>query len=170
MRKPLGTIEEEAAACLAAWAGHGVGAWAKNFHHQTLIETLPELPEVRIAFFLSNKPKVERARRLREFRPWVGEIPEKLARAGAEYVRTWAEYVRTRAEHDRARAEYVRTRAEHDRARAEYDHAWAEYDQARAECARARAECRDELEAQHKITFPDSMWDGETIFGEGREK
>ena len=140
----LGTIAAEAKACRAAFANSKVGDAAWCLHHERLIETLTEPAEARIAFILSDKPKAEQARRLREFRPVLGPLPEPYARASAEYVRASAEY-------DRAWAEY-------DRASAEYDGAWAEYDGAMAETMPA-------FEAQHRAECPDSTWNGRSIVG-----
>jgi len=147
----LGTIAAEAKACRAAFADSKVGDAVWCVHHETLIETLTEPPENRIAFILSDKPKGEQARRLREFRPVLGPLPEPYSRAEAEYDRAWAEY-------DRARVEYARAYAEYERLGAEYLRAGAEY-------ARARAEYLAALEVQHRAEYPDSTWNGTTIFG-----
>ena len=63
------SIPEEATACRAAWAGVPVGAMAWHCHHEMLAERLYEPADVRISFILTNKPKHERALRLRLFRP-----------------------------------------------------------------------------------------------------
>jgi len=141
----LGTIPAEAAACRSAFADSTVGDAAWCLHHEKLIETLTEPAAVRIAFILKYKPEAEQARRLREFRPVLGPLP--------------AEYVRARAEDDRARAEYVR-------AQAEYDRVWAEYVRAQAEYDRALTKAMPALEAQHREEYPDSTWNGQSIFGE----
>src|SRR3989304_5015038 len=128
----LGPIAAEAKACRAAFADSKVGDAVWCVHHETLIETLTEPPENRIAFILSDKPKGEQARRLREFRPVLGPLPEPYSRAEAEYDRAWAEYERLGAESLRAGAEY----------------------------ARARAEYLAALEVQHRAEYPDSTWNG----------
>jgi len=65
----LGTIEEEAAACRAAFAAVQVGDWALFCHHNIIVEQLREPPENRISYILSEKPKNEQAARLHWFRP-----------------------------------------------------------------------------------------------------
>jgi len=149
----LGTVRAEAKACRAAFADSKVGDAVWCLHHQRLIETLIETPiepaEDRIAYILSKKPKAERARRLREFRPVLGPLPEPFDRARTEYEEAWAEYDRACA---RSSAEYVRAVAEYDRAKAEY--------------VRARAEAMPALEAQHRAEYPGSTWNGQSIFGE----
>jgi hypothetical protein len=65
----LGTIEEEAAACRARWAGHGIGTLAAHLHHGIPFELLKEPAERRIAFILSEKAEDEHALRLRCFAP-----------------------------------------------------------------------------------------------------
>jgi hypothetical protein len=67
--KELGTIEEEAAACRAAFVGVEVGAPVWCCHHEMLYERLTDPAEDRIKFILYNKEAGEQARRLREFRP-----------------------------------------------------------------------------------------------------
>ena len=138
----LGTVRAEAKACRAAFADSKVGDAVWCLHHQRLIETLIETPiepaEDRIAYILSKKPKAERARRLREFRPVLGPLPEPFDRARTEYEEAWAEYVRT----------------------------WAESGQALAEYRRALTEFQPALEAQHRAEYPGSTWNGQSIFGE----
>ena len=82
--KELGTIEQEAADCRAAFANSKVGDAVWLCHHGMLCEPLSELPENRIAYILSEKSSNEQARRLREFRPVRGKLPAELAKARAE--------------------------------------------------------------------------------------
>ena len=120
----LHSTRVEAVACRAAFADSKVGDAVWCLHHEKLIETLTEPAVARIAYILSEKPKAERARRLREFRPVMGPLPE---------------YNRAKAEYDRT--EYDRTWAAYNRTWAEFDRAWAEYGAALE--AQHRAECPD---------------------------
>ena len=66
---PLGTIEEEAAACRAAWAECPGATHGAHIHHEVACEELTEPIENRIAYILAEKPDRERAIRLRLMRP-----------------------------------------------------------------------------------------------------
>ena len=62
-------IAKEAAACRAAWAAMPGATAGVHIHHETVVESLTEPIENRIAYILSNKPKKEQALRLRLMRP-----------------------------------------------------------------------------------------------------
>jgi len=155
----LGTIRAEAKACRAAFADSQVGDAVWCLHHDTLMEWLTEPAKKRIAYILSDKPKPERARRLREFRLVKGPLPKPFVRAGAELSRAWVEYGRAWAAYDRTGVEYDLTGAAYVRARAAYDRARAAYD-------RTGVEALPALEAQHRAEYPDSTWNGRSIFGD----
>jgi hypothetical protein len=89
--KELGTIEQEAEDCRAAFANSKVGDAVWLCHHEVLCEPLSELPENRISYILSSKSRNEQARRLREFRPVRGKLPAELDKAGAEWDKASAE-------------------------------------------------------------------------------
>src|SRR5574337_766887 len=65
----LGTIDEEAAACRAAWAAMPDAKYGVHIHHKELAEPVSAPIENRITYILSNKPENERALRLRLMRP-----------------------------------------------------------------------------------------------------
>src|SRR5574337_90762 len=65
----LGTIEDEAYACRAAWAAMPDAEYGVHIHHGFLAEDLSEPIENRINYILSDKPENERALRLRLMRP-----------------------------------------------------------------------------------------------------
>ena len=152
------TITEEAAACRDAFKGVADNAAVWLCHHEVLTERLAEPAENRIAYILSDKPEHEQALRLRLFRP----APE-LEAAYAEYRRVkgpaYAEYQRVNglayAEYQRVRgpayAEYVRVNGL----------AWAEY--VRVEGA-ALADRNATAAKLYVVRFPDSPWNGKTIF------
>ena len=166
---PLRSIDEEAAACRAAFAAMPEAKYAVHLHHEEPVESLNEPAENRIRYILEEKPKEERALRLRLFRPVTGpayaEYQRVRAPAEAEYRRVrapayaeyqlvcapaWAEYQRVRAA---AWAEYQRvcdiTWAEYERVRAP---AWVEYQRV---CDTAHA----------ALCVPGCPFDGKSIFG-----
>ena len=95
MNTPLGTIEEEAAACRAAWAANPA-KWGWHIHHDTLCEELAYPIEDRIGYILTQKPKTERALRLRLMRPAPTMAPiwktyaDAMAPIRKTYVDAWA--------------------------------------------------------------------------------
>ena len=105
--KELGTIEQEAADCRAAFANSKVGDAVWLCHHEILCEPLSELPENRIAYILSEKSSNEQARRLREFRPVRGKLPAEWNKALAEWDKALAEWDKARAEWNKALAEFM---------------------------------------------------------------
>ena len=133
---PLLSIDEEAAACRAAFAAIPDAKCAVHLHHEEPVEALNEPAENRIHYILAEKPVAERALRLRLFRPVT-------APALAEYQRVsdpaWAEYERVNAA---ALAEYERVR-----------------DTALAECQRVSAP------AHAAFCVPGCPFDGKSIFG-----
>jgi hypothetical protein len=143
----LKTIAEEAADCRTAFAGVKVGSPVWLVHHTILCELLTEPAEDRIAYILSDKPEGEQARRLREFRP----MSNVCATAWAEYdkVRTnvWAEYEKVR---DTPCAEY-----------------WRACRTALAELDKVRVTDFAEFHRLHMAEYPNSTWNGNTIFPKG---
>ena len=100
------SIDQEEALCRAAFEAHPEATFAWCRGHLSLIDPLsPQGWEGRITTILTVKPKREQARRLHEFRPVIGELPEALVRARAEVDRARAEVDRARAEYDRAGTE-----------------------------------------------------------------
>ena len=86
------SIDQEEALCRAAFLAHPEATFAWCRGHLSLIDPLsPQGWEGRITDILTLKPKHEQARRLHEFRPVIGELPEALVRAWAEADRAWAE-------------------------------------------------------------------------------
>ena len=155
---PLGTIEEEAAACRAAWAANPA-KWGWHIHHDTLCEERAYPIEDRIGYILTRKPMAERALRLRLMRPALAMAPIQKT-----YADAWAPIEKT---YDDARAPIQKT---YDDARAPiektYDDAMAPirktYDDALAAIRKTYA---DAMAAAHAEQCPGCPWDGETIFG-----
>ena len=139
----LKSIEEEADDCRAAWKGFKVGTFALHCHHEILAEPLREDAENRIAYILSAKPRIERALRLRLFRPVSEKVLaewKKAYAADAEWEKADAEREKADAEWDKARAEWEKAAAERKKAYAEWEKAYAEWKKARAEWEKAYAE------------------------------
>lgn len=65
----LQTVEQEAAACRAAWAAAPDATLAHGLHYGQHYEELFEPAENRIAYILTHKPEVQRPICLRYFRP-----------------------------------------------------------------------------------------------------
>lgn len=83
----LKSIDEEAADCRAAWAAVPGAVAGLHIHHEVVAEELNEPIENRIDYILTQKPKHERALRLRLMRPISAPA--------------WAEYERvTKDTHD----------------------------------------------------------------------
>ena len=73
MIKKLGSIKQELAACRLAFKDSKIGDPVWCCHHEELCEKLTESAEARISYIVSDKPKEQQARRLREFRP-IGNV------------------------------------------------------------------------------------------------
>jgi hypothetical protein len=108
----LGTIEQEAAACLARWQGFDVGTFAAHVHHDAPFEMLYCTAEVRIAYILSQKPEDERALRLRCFAPVDLTGFPKLRKSVDIWNRTVAAWRKARAESEEASTLWRKTEAE----------------------------------------------------------
>ena len=113
-----------------------VSGMAFHVHHNILVEHCYDCNE-RIDFIKKHKPSDEQELRLKLFKMLPeSKLPERVAKA-------WAEY---------------------DKARAENDKAWAEYHKTMAEYGKAILDNCAYLEQLHKELCPDCPWDGYTIF------
>ena len=135
----LKSVEEEAADCRARCAGMKVGDLILHCHHKVLFENLIEPVENRIDYILRSKSD-NPALRLRLMGPPIIDADVK---ADAEWAKAYAELGKARAELDKARAEW--------------DKAYAELDKAYAELSKA-------YEPHYVRLYPDSPWNGKTIF------
>ena len=146
---PLGTPEEEAALCRAAWDAHP-SKWGWHIHHEILCEDRLYPIEERIAYILTSKAPKERALRLRLLRPVIDDA----------MVPIWKTY-------DDAMAAIQKTYADAMAAiQKTYDDAiapiWKTYDDAMAAIWKTYA---DAMAAIHARECPNCPWDGESIFG-----
>ena len=139
----VGTIEEEATLCRAAFKDSKIGDMAWCVHHQTLYEPLTEPAEARIQYILAGKLEKERARRLHEMRPVKGKLPAELDAA--------------RAELDAACAKWNAACDKWNAARTKWNAAGDKLD---AACDKYKPV----LEALHVVECPDSTWNGTSIF------
>jgi len=89
---------------------------------------------------------------------------DEYDKARAEQFKARAEYYKARAEYDKANAEYDKANAEQFKARAEYYKARDEYDKANAEYGKASVEYNKSATTHYHRLFPDSPWNGKTIF------
>jgi hypothetical protein len=143
----LKSIEEEAYDCRAACVNLKVGEWAWLVHHEILAEPLTESIENRIKWILENKTD-NVALRLRLLRPLVED-----------------EAMLSDAELDKARAELYKAHAAyHNRDYAAYNRSYAEFVEASVEYYKARAELNKSATMHYYRLFPDSPWNGKTIF------
>jgi hypothetical protein len=142
----LKSIEEEAADCRARCASMKVGDLILHCHHEVLIERLTEPAENRIDYILQSKTD-NVALRLRLMGP---PIIDDIVLSDTEWKRADTEWERAYAEWRRADAEWERAYAERERACAERERACAEWERA--------------YEPHYARLYPDSPWNGKTIF------
>ena len=154
----LGSIEDEAAKCRAAFKGVKVGAFVLHCHHEVLGETLTEDAENRIAYILSSKGEHERALRLHLFRPVSDSQLKKFKKAYADRQKANADWEKADADRQKAYADRQKADADWKKADADWKKAYADRQKANADLAivihakKCRAGC---------------PWDGKTIFPKG---
>ena len=107
-----GTIKQEAAACRRRFKGVKIGSLVWFCHHEKPLEFLTENASARIAYILENKLADEKAIRLHWFRPFKGELPDKVQKAYAEWEKAYAEREKAYAEWQKAAAEWKKAYAE----------------------------------------------------------
>lgn len=142
----LKSVEEEAAECRARCAGMKVGDLILHCHHEVFCEILSESVENRIVYILHSKTD-NPALRLRLMGP---PIIDAGVKADAEWSNACAEWSKARAEWDKADAKWSNADAEWSNADAEWDKAYAEWIKAYA--------------PHYSRLYPDSPWNGKTIF------
>jgi hypothetical protein len=148
--KELGTIEQEADDCRVAFAGIAVGAPVWCCHHEVNTEWLKEPAENRILFILNNKSKEEQALRLREFRPVLSV--EKWKELNADYK---AKLAPLDADYEAKLAPLY----------ADYEAKLAPLD---ADYKAKRAPLDADLRELHRQEYPDTSWNGKSIFSDIR--
>lgn len=100
----LQTIEQEAAACRAAWAAAPDVILAHGLHHDQHYEELNGSAESRIAYILTHKPDNQQSVRLRYFRPCTDLISRQWRAACREWRDAYWKLMNAPefiAEHDR---------------------------------------------------------------------
>jgi hypothetical protein len=167
--KELGTIEEEAAECRKAFEGVEVGAPVWCCHHERLSEVLDEPAENRITYILTSKDRSEQAIRLREFRPvkdretfapLYADYEAKRATLYADYYYAKRDplYADYEAKLAPLYADYYAKLAPLD---ADYRAKRATLD---ADYRAKRAPLDADLAALHLSEYPDTAWNGRSIF------
>ena len=182
-KTPIGTIEEELAACRKAFQENPEAKYAWCCHHSVLLEPLTEPYENRIKYILSYKEAEQQAIRFRNFRPVRIQLPEKVDKAVAEldkavaeldkalakYNEACAKLNEARAKWNEASAKYDEAEAKYNEARAKYDEAWAKLSEARAKYDEAVAELDkvyaewDKNNVMLSSDWPDNTWNGQDI-------
>jgi hypothetical protein len=138
-------IQQELAACRAAWAAQPDAKFGWCIHHEIELELLTETIENRINYILTDKPKREQALRFLNMRPF-SVVPAELDKAGAELDKAGAEWRKASAEW-----RWRKASAELDKASAEWNKACAKW---------------DGKEAAHLADVPSHTWNGTSIFSE----
>jgi len=184
--EPLKSIEEEAAACRAAFVGVEVGALVRLCHHGVPVEVLTEPAEARIAYILAKKSFGERALRLRCFRPLDPQyVTNELAAARAKWSAAREKWNAACAEWNAASEKWNAacekwnaacekwdaTREKWNAARAKWSAACKKWNAARAKrsaaCEKWNAACEKWGNTPQGIAaLADTPWDGWTIFAE----
>jgi hypothetical protein len=176
----LKSIDDEAAACRAAWAAAPNAWYGAHIHHEKACEALIEPIEVRILYILHQKPEKERAIRLRLMRPTTPEAFKAYYAAMAEpqkaydaaMVEAQKEYYAAMAEPQKAwDAAIAEPQKAYYAARAEAQKAW---DAAMAETQKAWDATRAEAQKAYDAAMVEAHWlicsveecpfDGKTIF------
>jgi hypothetical protein len=158
---PLGTPEQEAALCRAAWKAHP-SKWGWHIHHEALAEERTYAVEDRISYILREKPLHEQPLRLRLMRPVLDR--DALAAIYKTYSDALAAIYKTYRD---ALAPIYKTYRD---ALAPIDKTYSDalapiyktYGDALAPIDKTY---RDALAALHGRECPVSTWDGMTIFG-----
>jgi hypothetical protein len=138
---PIGTIAEELAGCEAAFeVTPNTVAEFCHWHDKRCSSATPtERWQRRIVFILEHKPEEERAIRLRNYRPWTGEVPRWLAEINLLWdgcMHPW--------EWDKLQ--------------------WGERKRQWLERKRLWAEHSTDVDTAHDAQWPDNTWNGENIF------
>ena len=128
-----------------------------HIHHDVLCEWSYDIDE-RIRCIKTEKPKDERALRLRLMKPVKGKLPVR-------FVKAQEAYVKAREAFDKAQGKAIVKEGEaFGKAGEAFGKAWVAFGKAREAFDKAWEACKDELEALHKKECKDCPWDGKTLF------
>jgi hypothetical protein len=153
------SFKEEKRLCLQRFkkAGTKIGDLVLFFHHGEAMESLPETPEKRLAFFpMGKRDETEKqwAIRAHWFRPIPKTMYEQLPQ---KFNAALKKYYAAREKYYAAWEKYSVAWEKYDAAREKYSAALKKYDAAREKYA-------PEITALIKKHYPDCPWDGETLF------
>jgi tetratricopeptide (TPR) repeat protein len=89
---------------------------------------------------------------------------DEYGKARAEYYKVRADWSKAIDEYNKVSAEYYKAIDEYNKVSAEYDKAYAEYSKAGVEYYKAYDEYNKSATTHYHRLFPDSPWNGKTIF------
>lgn len=170
----LKSIEEEAADCRTRCADLKVGNLILHCHHDRLCEVLTEPVENRIVCILTSK-RDNPALRLRLMGPPIvdaaaladAELSKahvELSKAYADCSKAYAELSKAHVGWGKAYAELSKAGAKWSKADAKWSKADAEWRKAYAELSKAYAGWSKAYAPHYARLYPDSPWNGKTIF------
>lgn len=175
MKTEIGMIEEEKAACVAAFEAAPEAEFAWCCHHEVHIERLDNWRD-RVAFISKNKPVSEQAVRFRNFRPVcrLQTTEAYKARVGAykawvEADKAWAEAYKVWAEAYKTWTKAYKTWTKADKAWTKAYKAWTKADKVWVEAFKTWAKAykawsEPDKKALHDLDWPDNTWNGRSIF------
>jgi len=133
-----------------------------HVHHDILLEPLTEPVENRIAYITAQKSQREIKTRLRLLKPVAGKLPNKVLKAGADYIKASADWEKAGADYIKAGADWKKAGAD---SRYRYTaEAKADYDKAGEDYVKACQAAKPRIKVLHKRECLDCPWDGKTIF------
>jgi len=141
-----------------------------HVHHGILIEWCYNYDE-RVNFIRTDKPKNERATRLRLFKPVTGTLPKEVMKAGKAYDKTRGAYDKVLKACDKAwkacrkaRKACPKVAEARSKARKAYDKAWEVCEKAGDALDKALLNNMPMIKKLHTKECPRCPWNGKTIF------
>jgi hypothetical protein len=163
---PLRSIEEELAACRAAFADlpNPTHVYCQWHNKRISAVTSSEIPEERILFIGAHKLEIQRAVRFRNFRPVKSPLPQELVAAEATCQSAWNVLIQKRNAFEAACFDASKSSLERGNYYSEHLQATRDLDFARDELRRILAEMSDTIALLHDADWPDNTWNGLDIF------
>jgi hypothetical protein len=137
-----------------------IGSWWWCVHHEIHMEQLTEPIENRADYIIANKPAHEIELRLKEMRPVLHpeRLPKNLIKAKDAYDKAEDAY-------NKAKDAYNKAKDAYDKAGDAYNKAKDAYDKAGDAYYKAKDAYKPQLAALHLEEYPDTKWNGKSIFG-----
>ena len=168
----LKSINEEITACRERCKDLKIGDNVLHLHHEVLIEKLTEPIENRILYILKNKTD-NVALRLRLISPLI--IDEKVLEDNA-WIKAETGWNKARADRNKAHADRIKAHADRIKAHdywiteeAAWNKAKADWHKACDDWDKTYADWNKAYLPHYYRLFPDSPWNGYTIFANGFE-